>query len=102
MTVLEKLQEADGKRIQRRVLCKECNMNDRAVRREIEELRKHGFFIGNSQDGSGYFLLNPNDLSALQEQYRQMRKRALCILSQTTPLRRRIRELEKEKEDAII
>ena len=101
MTVLEKLEEQHGKPVRRKVLSVECGMSDRRVRKEIEMLRMSGVFIANYQDGNGYRLIDPNDIDALSEQYRQMRKRALNILKQTTPLRRAIMKIKKEKENGI-
>lgn len=97
MTVLEKLEEQRGTAVPRKVLSVECAMSDRKVRKEIERLRMAGVFIANNQDGNGYRLIDENDLAGLSEQYRQMRGRALNILKQTTPLRRAIKRIEKEK-----
>lgn len=96
MTVLEKLEEQRGVAVPRKVLAIECAMSDRKVRKEIERLRMAGVFIANNQDGSGYKLIAEDDHAGLCEQYRQMRKRALNILKQTTPLRRAIKKIEKE------
>lgn len=96
MTILEKLEEQRGKAVPRKVLSVECEMSDRKVRKEIERLRLSGVFIANNQDGNGYRLIDESDIDSLREQYRQMRKRALNILKQTTPLRRAITKIEKE------
>lgn len=96
MTVYEKLKASEGKAIPRNVLATECGMSDRAVRKEIEDLRMRGIFIANRQDGRGYYLIGENDLPALREQMRQMECRAKNILKQTTFIRRRVRKIEKE------
>lgn len=96
MTVLDVLKERSG--ISRAELAARTGMSDRAVRKEIEQLRMAGHIIGNRQDGGGYFLIDGNDKEALCAQYRQMRRRALNILKQTTPLRRKIKELESRQE----
>lgn len=96
ITVLDMLQKCQGAAVPRRVLASECGMSDRRVRKEIERLRMAGVFIANNQDGSGYKLIAEDDHAGLCEQYRQMRKRALNILKQTTPLRRAIKKIEKE------
>ena len=96
MTVLEVLQAYGG--VSRACLSARTGMHDRAVRKEIERLRMDGYIIGNRQDGGGYFLIDENDREALDAQYRQMRRRALNILKQTTPLRRKIKELESRGE----
>ena len=101
MTILEKLEEQRGKAVPRKVLSVECAMSDRRVRKEIERLRMSGVFIANNQDGNGYRLIDESDIEALSEQYRQMRKRALNILRQTTPLRRAIKKIEKENNNGI-
>ena len=100
MTILEKLEEQRGKSVPRKVLYVECSMSDRKVRKEIERLRLSGVFIANNQDGNGYRLIDESDIDSLREQYRQMRKRALNILKQTTPLRRAITKIEKENNNA--
>ena len=100
MTILEKLEEQRGKSVPRKVLSVECSMSDRKVRKEIERLRLSGVFIANNQDGNGYRLIDESDIDSLREQYRQMRKRALNILKQTTPLRRAITKIEKENNNA--
>lgn len=102
MTVLEMLEARKGIPIPRKVLSVECGMNDRKVRKEIERLRMAGVFIANNQDGNGYKLITEDDLAGLTEQYRQMRKRALNILKQTTPLRRAIKKIEKENNNGSI
>ena len=96
ITVLDMLQKCQGKAVSRSVLAAECGMSDRRVRKEIEKLRMAGVFIANNQDGSGYKLIAEDDCAGLSEQYRQMRKRALNILKQTTPLRRAIKKIEEE------
>ena len=101
MTVLNKLEEHRGKAVPRKVLSVECGMSDRKVRKEIERLRMSGVFIANNQDGNGYRLIDESDIDSLKEQYRQMRKRALNILKQTTPLRRAIKKIEKENDNGI-
>lgn len=95
MTVLEVLKERGG--ISRAELAARTGMSDRAVRKEIEQLRMAGHIIGNRQDGGGYFLIG-DDREALCAQYRQMRRRALNILKQTTPIRRKLKEIDKECE----
>ena len=101
MTVLEKLEERRGMAVQRQTLAVECGLSDRKVRKEIEKLRMAGVFIANNQDGNGYKLIAEDDIEGLREQYRQMRKRALNILKQTTPLRRAIAKIEKESNNGI-
>ena len=96
MTVLEVLKERGG--ISRAELAARTGQSDRAVRKEIEQLRMTGHIIGNRPDGSGYFLIGDDDKEALCAQYRQMRRRALNILKQTTPIRRKLKEIDKECE----
>ena len=96
MTVLEVLKERGG--AGRAELTARTGMSDRAVRKEIEQLRMAGHIIGNRQDGGGYFLISDHDREALDAQYRQMRRRALNILKQTTPIRRKLKEIDKEFE----
>ena len=102
MTVLEILETRNGVPINRKLLARACGTSDRKVRKEIERLRMSGVFIANNQDGKGYRLIDENDYGGLCEQYRQMRKRALNILKQTTPLRRAIRKIEKENNNGGI
>lgn len=98
LIVLDKLCSVIAAEVRRAELAARTGQSDRAVRKEIEQLRMAGHIIGNRQDGSGYFLIGDDDKEALCAQYRQMRRRALNILKQTTPIRRKLKEIDKECE----
>lgn len=68
-------------------------LDDRDVRKLIQEARDRGELIVNDGSGAGYFV--SRDLSALKRQYSTNRSRALSILRQQRHLRRVIRVLEQ-------
>ncbi len=65
-------------------------MSDRAVRKEIEELRNAGLFICNNSDGYGYYI--SNDLAELQRQYKADTARALSILKRRKYIRNYLKQ----------
>ena len=67
--------------------------SDRRVRQRIEDARREGNIIINTQNGKGYFRLDPDelnesDLAAISRQYWQNKRRALSVLSYQKHLRR--------------
>lgn len=79
--------------ISREMLAAVTSDSDRRVRQRIEDARREGYIIINAQDGSGYFQIDPNDLTesdlaAISRQYWQNKRRALSVLSYQKHLRR--------------
>lgn len=71
---------------------------DRKVRSLIEDARREGALIVNAQDGAGYYI--SDDLVELRRQLRSNHSRAMSILVQQKYLRRKIKELEAEQDEA--
>ena len=71
---------------------------DRKVRSLIEEARREGALIVNAQDGAGYYI--SDDLGELKRQMHANHSRAMSILVQQKYLRRKIKELEAEQDEA--
>lgn len=80
--------------ITRAELCSLTGLPDRAIRKEIAELRESGELIINDQDGRGYY--RSNDIEDLKKQYQNDIRRAKSILAQTTALAHKIDFLERE------
>jgi biotin operon repressor len=60
-------------------LCMASGMPDRAVRKEIERLRKSGICILNHQDGRGYYRPTKQDRPLVEMYLRQEENRAKSI-----------------------
>lgn len=65
-------------------------MSDRAVRKEIEQLRSEGLLICNNSDGYGYYI--SNDLEELKQQYQADTARALSILKRRKYIRNYLKQ----------
>lgn len=83
----------EEKAISREMLCQLTGDSDRRVRQRIEDARREGNIIINTQNGKGYFRLDPDelnesDLAAISRQYWQNKHRALSVLSYQKHLRR--------------
>jgi len=67
-------------------LLNNSGLNDRALRREIEEARnERGILICCEQDGKGYY--QAETITELMRQYRQMTSRAMSLLKSRKPIR---------------
>lgn len=62
---------------------------DRKVREQIEQARRKGAIIINTQDGAGYY--QSEDIRDIAKQYTQNERRALSILAQQKHLRKRLK-----------
>lgn len=71
--------------IDRFALAEKVGLSDRQTRKIIEELRGHGYFILNDQDGKGYY--RSYDPEEIYRAYRQERSRALAILRRMKEMR---------------
>lgn len=69
----------------RQMLCTLTGMSDRAVRREIEDLRGQGEFIITDEDGTGYYI--SEDISDVRRQYQKDMARICAISKRTKHLR---------------
>lgn len=68
-------------------LMRETGLSNRDVRRELERMAKDGVFIGNMQDGKGYFIFDLPRESELAERYlKQEMSRATKILARVSKL----------------
>ena len=92
--VLKYLRQGRENARTRQELCILTGYSDRAVRNEIEELRRNGHIIINNQDGKGYYLTD--SLVEIERQYKQNRSRAMSILVQQKYLRSRLKAAGKE------
>ena len=82
--VLNALKFGKENAIRRRELVALTGLDDRTVRRAIQDLRRT-YIILNDQDGQGYY--RTYDLDKLQRAWRQERSRALAILAGMKPMR---------------
>lgn len=80
--------EGRDRAITRARLCALTGLSDRTVRREIEEARRRGAIIINTQDGKGYF--QTEDLNEIKRQFEQNERRAMSILAQQKHLRKKL------------
>lgn len=71
-------------------------MRDRALRLRIELAKRDGLPIANAQDGKGYFI--PATKEEVTAQIRQVKSRALALLSQLRVLRNLLREIEEREQ----
>ena len=81
--------EGRERAVTRKHLCAVTGLSDRTVRREIEEARRRGAIIINTQDGMGYF--QTDDVAEIKRQYAQNERRATAILAQQKHLRRKMK-----------
>lgn len=84
MEIIELLKEGKENAVTRETLCAMTGMNDRAVRSEIERLRRE-YVILNDQDGKGYYL--SKDAQEVQRYVRQEEARAKAIFYRLRPAR---------------
>lgn len=75
-------------------LSKETGLSDRNVREAIEQARAQGHIIINNQDGKGYY--QSNNIEEINQQYWQIRHRALSILRQQKHLRKILKAAGRE------
>lgn len=80
------------KAISREMLRQLTGESDRRNREKIEAARREGHIIINAQDGSGYFRIDPDeltdkDLKTISRQYWANKNRALSVLSYQKHLR---------------
>lgn len=78
--------------IPRAELRQALGVSDRKMRQLIEDARRDGALILNGQSGAGYFQASPDDLDAIERQYRQDTARALSILARRKTMRRILKE----------
>lgn len=78
----------EGKKnaITRERLCEKTGLPDRKNRELIEQARRRGAIIVNTQNGAGYY--QTKELADVMRQYQQNERRALSILAQQKHLRR--------------
>ena len=76
--------------VSRRFLCLLLGMNDRAMRKAIQDARIEGHIIINTQNGAGYF--RSDDPADILKQYKQNDHRAKSILVQQKHLRARLKD----------
>lgn len=69
----------------RQTLCTLTGLSDRAVRREIEDLRERGEFIITDEDGKGYYI--SEDYEDVKRQYLRDTARIKAISKRTKHLR---------------
>ena len=81
--------EGREKAVTRKYLCAVTGLPDRRVRKEIEEARRCGAIIINTQDGAGYF--QTDDVAEIKRQYEQNERRATAILAQQKHLRKKLK-----------
>lgn len=72
--------------ITREALCACTGLPDRKNREMIEQARRRGAIIVNTQNGAGYY--QSEDIKDVARQYQQNERRALSILAQQKHLRR--------------
>jgi len=77
------------KPVTRRELVTLTGMNDRQVRRAIEDARVAGNIIINLQDGKGYF--TTDDPMVLKLQYNLNQSRAMSVLVQQKFIRQKLK-----------
>ena len=75
--------------ITRAELACRMGLNDRQMRKVVEDARAEGVIILNRQDGGGYY--QTDDLDDMMRQYRQDTARALAILKRRKPLRDKLK-----------
>ncbi len=78
------------KAVSRRFLCLLLGMNDREMRRTIQQARIEGHIIINDQTGRGYY--RSDDPADILKQYKQNDHRAKSILVQQKHLRARLKD----------
>jgi len=76
--------------VSRNRLSEITRLNDRTVRREIEQARSRWIIIINLQDGAGYY--QTDDVDEIQKQYKLNESRTMSVLVQQKFLRRRLSE----------
>ena len=84
-TILDHLHIGQNTANRRQWFCMVTHLSDRSVRKVIKVLRRDGFLICNTQDGSGYFLAE--DIRDVERHYNQECSRALSILQDLKPFR---------------
>lgn len=89
MTVLECLHEGKENAVTREELVMLTGMPDRAVRSEIERLRREHVIL-NDQDGKGYYI--ETDCNRINRYIRQEEARAKSIFASLKAARRQIKE----------
>ena len=65
-------------------------LNERAVRKAIQELRQDGHLICNEQNGKGYYIAT--ELEEIRKQYTQDRNRFLAVAKRIKTERRILRD----------
>jgi len=89
MQIENYIPEGKANAISRSSLCSAVGLSDRVVRGHIEDARRRGIIIVNTQDGSGYF--RTQDIDDIKRQYLLNKSRASAILSQQEFLLGRLR-----------
>lgn len=84
MNILDYIPVGKGNAVTRKRLVAMTGLDDRAVRKHIENQRAKGAFILNFQDGKGYF--QSTDTEDLLHQFRLNRSRAMTVLAQQSPI----------------
>ena len=83
-TVLDAIPFGRDHAIRRDALAAKTGLEDRQVRKAIEEIRRTHIIL-NDQDGKGYY--RSYDLQDILRSYRQERARALAVLYRLRPMR---------------
>ena len=90
ISIIDYIPHGRDNAITNRELQERLQITDRQVREYVEQARREGVIIINLQDGRGYF--QTDDIEYIERQYNQNRSRAMSILVQQKPLRRKLRE----------
>ena len=88
MAVLNAIGYGKQKAVTRRQLAEKTGLEDRAVRKAIQTLRRT-YIILNDQDGKGYY--RSYDPQQIRRAYRTERARAISILYRLEPMRALLR-----------
>lgn len=94
MAVVAQIPYGRENAISREALGFVTGLSDRVLRKQIEQARRCGYVICNSQDGKGYFWTD--DLDDMERQYRQITNRAFSMLVTRKPLRARLKAAGRE------
>lgn len=83
----------------RKMLTQQMDMSDRKVRRLISEARQRGIFILNRCDGTGYYIVSPDDYDSEETQddiaYTDLKNRGGRIAFETTHNKDNLDALER-------
>ena len=80
MSIIDLIPIGHDNAVTKKQLMIQTGLDERTIRKEIEEARQSGHIITNLQDGAGYFVPAPEEIALAEAQYKQERARALNIL----------------------